>query len=200
MSTYSVENSARRFQQSFESELPPEVFADLVSRRNIPAPPPVYRPPVVISNPPARPSATPWIVALLSIVLFGIFSTNRNRSLEVSPVRPAPFIPAQPSRAPAPQQQTGTQQMTTMPDGSQVLTTFKGYLSDVSQLPHYGAQLGDMWGVGTNLWVLTTPAGSYRVGWVDPPGDQSEVRRALPVDTVEVRRGKMVVPRAALVQ
>jgi hypothetical protein len=36
---------------------------------------------------------------------------------------------------------------------------------------------------------------------VDPPGgDQSEVRRALPVDSVEVRRAKMVVPRAELVQ
>jgi hypothetical protein len=87
-----------------------------------------------------------------------------------------------------------------MPDGNRVATTFKGYLSDVSQLPHRGAQLGDMCGVGHNLWVPTKPANSYEVGWVDPPGDQSEVRRALPVDSVEVRRAKMVIPRAELVR
>ena len=75
------------------------------------------------------------------------------------------------------------------------------YLGSVDELPLHGGEPGDMWGVGQNFWVLTTPLGSFRQGWVDPPGgDQSEVRRALPVDSVEVRRAKMVVPRAELVQ
>jgi hypothetical protein len=98
------------------------------------------------------------------------------------------------------QHQIGEQQMTRMPDGSTVATTFKGYLSDVSQLPLHGGQIGDMWAIGNNLWILTTPANSYRVGWVDPPGDQPEVRRALPVDHVDVRRAHLVVPKAELVQ
>ena len=99
-----------------------------------------------------------------------------------------------------PQAEIGARQVTTMPDCSTAPTTFKGYLSYVSQLPHRGAQTGDMWGIGHNLWVLTTLANSYKVGWVDPPGDESEVRRALPVDSVEVRRAKMVMQRAELVR
>ena len=53
---------------------------------------------------------------------------------------------------------------------------------------------------GATFWVLTRVPHSYRIGWVDPPGDGTEVQRALPGDKVEVRRAKMVVPRAELVQ
>jgi hypothetical protein len=88
-----------------------------------------------------------------------------------------------------------------MPDGARVWTTFKGELNDVSQLPIKSGQTGDMWAIGNNFWVLTTPLGSFRQGWVDPPGDeQLQVPRALPVDSIEVRRAKMVVPRAELVR
>jgi hypothetical protein len=49
-------------------------------------------------------------------------------------------------------------------------------------------------------WVLTAPAGAYKVGWVDPPiGGEPEVQRALPIDNVLVRRAKLIVPRAELV-
>jgi hypothetical protein len=52
-----------------------------------------------------------------------------------------------------------------------------------------------------NLWVLTTPVGSSQIGWVDPPGSEGpEVRRALPVDNVLVRRARFVVPRAELMR
>jgi hypothetical protein len=150
----------------------------------------------------------PWIiVAVLGTVLVGIVAQRQPSAPSRVP------IAAQPGRAlpppvevrralpvPVPKHQIGEQRITTMPDGSVVATTFKGYLSDVSQLPIHSGQLGDMWAIGQNLWVLTTPADSYRVGWVDPPGDQGEVRRALPVDSVEVRRAKMVVPRAELVR
>lgn len=103
---------------------------------------------------------------------------------------------------PLPQHAIGTQQMTTMPDGNQLLTTFKGYLSDVSQLPPHGAQLGDAWAIGNNLWVLTRVGNSQVQGWVDPPVEVSaaQVRRALPVDNVDVRRAHLVVPKAELVQ
>ena len=99
-----------------------------------------------------------------------------------------------------PQHVIGTQQMTTMPDGSRLITTFRGYLGNVDELPLHGGQRGDMWVVGSNFWVLTTPLGSFRPGWVDPPGYDTEVQRAAPADNVEVRRAKMVVPRAELVQ
>ena len=103
---------------------------------------------------------------------------------------------------PLPQHATGTQQMTRMPDGSQLLTTFKGYLSDVSQLPLHGAQMGDAWAIGNSLWVLTRVGNSQVHGWVDPPVEVPtvEVRRAVPVDNVEVRRAHLVVPKAELVQ
>ena len=100
-----------------------------------------------------------------------------------------------------PELEIGSQQLTTMPDGNQLPTTFKGRLNDVSELPRHGAQTSDMWGIGHNLWVLTAPVGAYKVGWVDPPaGEEPEVRRASRVDSVQVRRAKLVVPRAELVQ
>jgi hypothetical protein len=196
----------------YECQLPEEIRTALegtprvaVPPRSQPTPPPVYpRPPVVIPSPPgAKPSAAPWIIALLGIVLIGMVANNGNRSL--APVTGQVAVPAQRATVPnlmsVPQPEIGAQRMTTMPDGSTVPTTFKGHLSDVSQLPYHGAQIGDMWGVGHNLWVLTTPANSYKVGWVDPPvGDEPEVRRALPVDSVEVRRAEMVIPRAELVR
>ena len=186
VNTYSVENRTRKY-QPFQSELPPEAFADLVFRRNIPPQRPSRATPIA---PPAKSSITPWvIIALLRIILIGM--VTRRQPSEASRVS----IAAQPAATPivaTPQREIGARQLTAMPDGSTVPTTFKGYLSDVSQLPHHGAQIGDMWGIGHNLWVLTTPANSYRVGWVEPPGDESEVRRALAVDSVEVRRAKMV--------
>ena len=193
-----MENSARRFQQ-FESELPPEAFADLVSRRNIPFP----RSRVTPAASPAKSSVMPWVViAVLGTVLIGMVAQH-HPSETWSPRNEVTTLRAQPVATPAPamlQYGIGAQQMTTMPYGSRLLTTFKGYLSDVSQLPLQGAQPGDMWAIGTNLWVLTTPPGSFRQGWVDPPGDGVEVRRALPVDGVEVRRAKIVVPRAEFVR
>jgi hypothetical protein len=50
----------------------------------------------------------------------------------------------------------GSRQVLTLPNGTTLPTVFKGYLSEVSDLPLHGSQLGDMWGVGPNLWVLST--------------------------------------------
>ena len=36
-----------------------------------------------------------------------------------------------------------------------MLTIFKGYARDASDLPHHCAQIGDMWSAGQSLWVLT---------------------------------------------
>jgi hypothetical protein len=55
-----------------------------------------------------------------------------------------------------------------MPDGSRLAATFKGYLSEVSQLPLRGGELGDAYIVTTHIWVLTILPGSARVGWIDP--------------------------------
>ena len=40
--------------------------------------------------------------------------------------------------------------------------------TDVGDLPLHGSQIGDMYGIGPNLWALSTIANSTRVGWVDP--------------------------------
>jgi hypothetical protein len=128
------------------------------------------------------------------------------RAQPVATPAPVPLVATPHSRYEAlipaydPQHVIGSQQMTTMPDGSQLVTTFKGYLGNVDELPLHGGQLGDMWGVGNNFWVLTRVTNSYRIGWVDPPGDGTEVQRAAPADNAQVRRAKLVVPRAELVQ
>jgi hypothetical protein len=93
--------------------------------RPAPTPPPVYRPPVVPpSRPAAKPSATLWIVMLLGVLLITIVVRSGNRSPEANPVA----IPGQPSSTPVPQREVGVQQITTMPDGNTVPTTFKGIL------------------------------------------------------------------------
>ena len=76
----------------------------------------------------------------------------------------------------------GSRQVLTLPNGTTLPTVFKGYLSEVSDLPLHGSQLGDMWGVGPNLWVLSTIPNSSRVGWVDPPADEQLATHALTPD------------------
>jgi len=149
------------------------------------------------------PSFLPWVlVAAMGLAL--VYVVNQKQPPETrSPRNEVNTLRAQlVATPPLPQHAIGAQQMTTMPDGSQLLTTFKGYLSDVSQLPPHGAQLGDAWAIGNNFWVLTRVGNSQAQGWVDPPVEVSatEVRRALPVDNVEVRRAHLAVPRAELVQ
>ena len=95
----------------------------------------------------------------------------------------------------------GEQPWTQLPDGRSVAVTFKGCLNNASELPLRGAQLGDEYTVGNVQWILATIPNSNRVGWIDPPAsNQPKVRRAFRVDSVEVRRAKMVVPRAELVK
>jgi hypothetical protein len=149
------------------------------------------------------PSSLPWVlVAAMGLAL--VYVVNQKQPPETQfPRNEVTTLRAQlVATPPLPQHAVGTQQMTTMPDGSQLLTTSKGYLSDVSQLPLHGAQLGDDWAIGNNFWVLTRGGNSQVQGWVDPPVEVSptEVRRALPVDNVEVRRAHLVVPKAELVQ
>lgn len=189
--SYQPRRDIRRgpFDGSFECQLPAEVRTELEeifrpqTYRPAPSAPPVYPRPPVVTSPPlaAKPSSTaPWIIALLGVIVLAAVVSNSNRSPAPSTNGIVPQL--QRAIAPARVPEIGAQQMTTMPDGSQVPTTFKGYLSDVSQLPHHGAQLGDMWGVGRNWWVLTAPLDSAKVGWVDPPATgELEVRRALPV-------------------
>ncbi|HKB99847.1 MAG TPA: hypothetical protein VKD23_13785 [Terriglobales bacterium] len=99
-----------------------------------------------------------------------------------------------PVSPPVPQREIGSRQVLTLLDGTTLPTVFKGYLSDMSKLPLYGSKIGDMYGVGGNLWVLSTIPNTSRVGWVDPP-EASHLDQGSP-DSVEVRRAKLVVPRA----
>jgi hypothetical protein len=75
---------------------------------------------------------------------------------------------------PALHYEIGSRQVLTLPDGTILPTVFKGYLSGVSKLPLHGSGIGDMYGVGDGLWVLSTIPNTSRVGWIDPPpGDQA---------------------------
>jgi hypothetical protein len=58
----------------------------------------------------------------------------------------------------------GTQRMITMPDGSTVWTTFKGYLTDVSQLPIDGGQRGRYVGDRRQLLDSDNSAGFFPTG------------------------------------
>lgn len=174
-----------------------------------------------------------WLGLLIAVFLGYLFAhlSDRNRNVPDPVERSAPSgqtrvsvsLPAREPSSPRAQWMMGSRQVLTLPNGTTLPTVFKGYLSEVSDLPLHGSQLGDMWGVGPNLWVLSTIPNSSRVGWVDPPadeqlathaltpdgvvrratmvgGDQLEVRRALSVQPLQVRRAKMVVPRAQLVK
>ncbi len=172
----------------YEGELPEELRSFFAS------PPPVYRPPVMPT--PTRSSSTPgWVLGLFGIVAGVILGITLSTRHQESPIPQSgqtmapvtnPDTPrslrALPVYPPTPQREIGAQQMLEMPDGSRVWTTFKGNLHDVSELPPHGSQIGDMYGIGGNLWILTTIPNSNRVGWVDPPDNQSrapEVRRAI---------------------
>jgi hypothetical protein len=217
----------------YEGELPPEVFTEFIGATKVareprsippiqqaPPPPPTYRPPVVIPPQPAKSSVMPWVVIAILITLLEMVAerkpseaswSTQSQVMRAQPVAtPTPAPPAPHSRyealAPAydPQHVIGSQQMTTMPDGGRVLTTFRGYLGNVDELPRRGGQFGDMWGVwtagGPTFWVLSTVPNSHRIGWVDPPGDGAEVQQASPADNAQVRRAEMVVPRAEFVK
>ena len=207
--------------QQYEGELPPEVFAEFsggtkVARepryilQEAPPSPPTYRPPIAIPPQPAKSSVLPWVlVAIIGTGLLAMVSKQKpsEASWSAQPTQPQ-VMRAQPAATPNgpghryeylapaydPNHVVGDRRMTTMPDGSQLVTTFRGYLGNVDELPLHGGQLGDMWGVGNNFWVLTRVPNSYRIGWVDPPGNGTEV------DNVEVRRAEMVVPRAEFVK
>ena len=144
--------------EEFECQLPPEARAELRAnpqvvqplRKPEPSPPPGHQPApwtaVAISppSPPeAKPTATPWLVGVLSaIVLIGLFTTTLNRS----------------------------------------------------------------GGAGNLAWAACTGSRATAMVASEPAAGQPaqpvqvEVRRALPIDTVEVRRGELVVPRAELVR
>jgi hypothetical protein len=156
----------------------------------------------------------PWVFIAILITVVGMMVTQHQPSatsgftqsqvMRAQPVATPYSLQNGPGHryeylAPAydPNHVIGSQQMTTMPDGSRLITTFQGYLGNVDELPLHGGRLGDMWGVGNSFWVLTRVANSHRIGWVDPPGDGTEVQ---PADNTQVRRAEMVVPRAELVK
>jgi hypothetical protein len=59
-------------------------------------------------------------------------------------------------------------------------------------------------GAGNLAWAACTGSRAAAIvasqSVTAQPSAQPEVRRALPIDTVEVRRGELVVPRAELVR
>jgi len=54
-----------------------------------------------------------------------------------------------------------------MPNGSQIWTTFKGYLDNIGELPSKDNRIGDMYATGKYAWVWTTDA-TGKITWVDP--------------------------------
>jgi hypothetical protein len=55
-------------------------------------------------------------------------------------------------------------------------------------------------GAGNLAWAACTGSRATAIVATQPVTAQPEIRRALPIDTVEVRRGELVVPRAELVR
>ena len=205
------------FNAPFDCELPEEARSELSQekQKTFRKPPPTPPPDVVKTPSPAkregRVVAIMCAIGLVSLFFYAVSSRRDGLKIPtVPPSVPAPLsqpveVRAVEVRRALPTDtgfpgRIGTQRVVRMPDGSTVWTTFKGYLALVSQLPIHGSQRGDMWAVGDNYWVLTTPLGSFRQGWVDPPGDGAEIRRSLPRDGVMVRRAKLVVPRAELLR
>jgi hypothetical protein len=168
-----------------------EIRAALAALRSAP---PICRQPPEPSAPTASLSAKPWVVGLLGIVLgviLGITLATKYQSgqTQVPATNPQPMsLRALPVSPPVPQREIGSRQVLTLLDGTTLPTVFKGYLPDVSKLPLHGSKIGDMYGVGGNLWVLSTIPNTSRVGWVDPP-EASHLDQGSP-DNVEVRRAK----------
>jgi len=176
-----------------------EIRAALAALRK---PSPIGRPPP-LREPPAFRSATPWVLGIVLGVILGISLATRRQAGTIAPVtntdRAPVSLPAPSPAAPRAQWVIGSQQLLTLPQGNTLATVFKGYLSDVSQLPLHGSQIGDMWAVGNNFWILSPVAGTSRVGWVDPPADE-QVATQFSAEPLQVRRAKKVVPRAQLVK
>jgi hypothetical protein len=55
----------------------------------------------------------------------------------------------------------------TMPYGTKIYATLRGFLASIDQLPRIG-QPGDMYVVGTTPWIWTTIPGTFAPTWVDP--------------------------------
>ena len=55
----------------------------------------------------------------------------------------------------------------TMPYGSKIHATLRGFLASVDQLPQIG-KVGDMYVVGTVPWIFTTAPGATMPTWIDP--------------------------------
>jgi hypothetical protein len=55
----------------------------------------------------------------------------------------------------------------TMPYGSKVYATLRGFLDSIDQLPRIG-QTGDMYVVRTTPWIWTTVPATFAPTWVDP--------------------------------
>jgi hypothetical protein len=56
-----------------------------------------------------------------------------------------------------------------MPDGRTVTAAYKGQLTNATELPTRGGQLGDTYRIGDHVWVLTTlSANNPTVAWLDP--------------------------------
>jgi hypothetical protein len=55
----------------------------------------------------------------------------------------------------------------TMPYGTVVRATLRGFLENENQLPRVG-HIGDMYVVGTTHWIFITVPGTSTPTWVDP--------------------------------
>jgi hypothetical protein len=61
--------------------------------------------------------------------------------------------------------------MQKLPDGTQLLTLWKGILQNPSDLPIHDNQLGDSWGTRspqTHTWIWAIAKGQTQPYWIDP--------------------------------
>jgi hypothetical protein len=55
----------------------------------------------------------------------------------------------------------------TMPYGTVVAATLRGFLENENQLPRVG-EIGDMWFVGQTAWIWLVAPGALKADWIDP--------------------------------
>ncbi len=85
---------------------------------------------------------------------------------------PSPPPRARLVRLPAPRMELSPEHLDeshriTMPYGTEVLATLRGFLGTEDQLPRVG-HIGDMYVVGTTPWIWLVAPGAARAAWIDP--------------------------------
>jgi hypothetical protein len=125
----------------------------------VPAPPPVVQPAPAALSPPSTPIVAP------------IQPTPRTRLVRLpTPPPRAQLVRLPPARVELVElvaSHLDETHVITMPYGTVVRATLRGFLGSETQLPRVG-RIGDMYVVGTVPWIWTTAPGATTPMWIDP--------------------------------